>query len=347
MSVIKINDISFKKRKALMRFTVSNILRKNLISKGSVLILGQASVNCNIVADVKGVCPEAPLPRLVNSKLTYKLSGACGISELISRWGLKTKVICNLGNQSTSSKVRSLMSKANLSFSPFNANKLIGSTITTRIFADGIQLAHFELNDLRLNKCNDININNIINTFSISQNTIFCIVDPGEDIIDTKTLESYIISAKKNRLLIYYEPRSINHRNIYNLKCDILKINDNQLYLYYKMRPRNDKQALNCCISVIKKIKAKFIIYTRGNSGILIVERSGNNFNAIYLRTNKMRLYDLVSAGDIATASLLYGFINFKSIEHVGCFAISAVELGLDSRFNKTPDMLTIINNFT
>jgi len=179
----------------------------------------------------------------------------------------------------------------------------------------------------------------------LKRTNLLCIIDKGQAGLSEEFILKLVSRTKALNARILYEPRCTQLFS--SRSFDIVKVNHNQTSQWFDRKTESDRDALAVAKLVLARTKANGVIYTRGARGILVCQRSGAGHTAFLIASAPKKLFDLMSAGDIVTASLAFCIAKGCSLLQSACFAAAAAELSLDQRYDKHFALQAILNTAT
>ena len=313
-------------------------------SLGEVLAVGDCGINCGEIGDVVGVCAEAPLPRIAVREEAYSLAGVGGIASQLRRWGCRPAVCIPLGDGLVSDLQRKVLRRECISFEALLTGKPQVIRLTRRIFAGGHQHAHLETEERVPPRAQSVNQDCVKKLIRTSASFgLLCVLDCGISGLDERLLGQIVGAVRQAKTQVLYEPRHGELLKVNNV--DFLKVNQNQVSQWFGVTPQNDKEALAALARIARHSTADALVYSRGERGILVLQRVNKQHKYVFIEPIKQSLYDLISAGDVLTAGLAFGISRGYSLLEASCLAVSAAELSLDRRHdNKLLDLDQILS---
>jgi bifunctional ADP-heptose synthase (sugar kinase/adenylyltransferase) len=311
-----------------------------------LLILGDGGVACHELGEVLGVCAEAPLPHILVKEQKFLLEGVGGIASMLKYWGLAPITVCPAGRKQASALQQRLLAKESLpSLTLFTGLPQVVK-YTRRVFAGGHQLAHTETEEA-IPSASTHNIKAQANLLirELKRADLLCIIDKGHAGLSEEIILKLASRAKGFNIRILYEPRCAQLFS--NHSFDVVKVNHNQTSQWFGHKTESDRDALAVAEQVLVRTMANSVIYTRGARGILVCQRSRTGYKAFLIASTPKKLFDLMSAGDIVTASLAFCIAKGCSLLQSACFAAAAAELSLDQRYDKHFALQAILNAAT
>jgi len=309
-----------------------------------LLVLGDAGVACHEFGDVLGVSAEAPLPRIGITGQFFSHDGACGIASMLHYWGLDVVVSSPIGRGQNSAIKRRLLRKESLPHIPLCTG--LGQSIrcTRRAFAGGHQLGHFESEEL-IPAASRKEVARARASFEhrLGKAGLFCILDQGAAGLSTEIISRLAAQAKRLKASVFYEPRSTHF--VSNRAFDIIKVNQNQIRQWLGTNIDSDRKAVMALEEVFADSAHASVVCTRGDRGILVYDRSGPSPKVFLVTPRPKKIFDLIAAGDVVTASLAFCIAKGYTMLEAACFAATAAELSLDQRHDKHLNVQSVFNN--
>jgi len=310
----------------------------------SILLLGDGGVSCHELGEVQGVCAEAPLPCIRVREQRFLLDGVCGIASMLRFWGVRPTVWCPLGKGDASILQQTLLQHEGIRHSAFPSQKPQLTRYTRRFFAEGHQLAHVEAEETIAKRSPAENKRGISMLHrQLATARLFCVVDRGSVGLTLDGLAGIIRQAGNWAMPVIYEPRAANALS--QCGCDVVKINHNQIRDWFGMSMETEQDALTSAEMVLEETGAQAVVCTGGARGIIVRQRLPRGARSFVIMPKLKKMFDLVSAGDVVTASLAFCLARGRTLLEAACFAATAAELCLDRRHDKHLDIQSILNS--
>jgi bifunctional ADP-heptose synthase (sugar kinase/adenylyltransferase) len=317
----------------------SNLKRLNC----KIAVIGDGGVACHELGKILGVCAEAPLPRIAITAQRYFLTGAGGIGSMLKHWGFDAFISAPMGSGYISILQERLMKRDRLRFIPLRAKTPQTTEYTRRIFANNHQLAHLEEQEaIAASSARSLRESRHSLLGAVASCSLLCVVDNGNAAVGDRLVSELAICAKRAKAEILYEPRS--DRLLSSPEFGILKVNHLQLKQLIGKDPETDLEALNAAETLMRRSKAKHVVYTRGVKGMLVSQLTAGGREAFVIIPKEKLIFDLVGAGDVVTAALAFGIARGYDLRQAACFAATAAELSLDQRHEKHLTAQFILN---
>ena len=263
----------------------------------SILVLGDAILDCYLEIGVDRISAEAPIPIGLIKGRNYKLGGGSNVAANISAINGKSTFICEMSNDKNSEILTNLCKKNHINLINFQSEFKSTST-KTRIISNNHQLLRIDeeicdhppnLYNFVKEKINNINLENEYIAVSdygkgffdskgklidlINSRGAFCIVDPNGN-----TLEKY-----RNSFLL--KPNLKEFSNLFQIKSESIKSKKDQI------------------ITKLKRFGIKHLLITMGKEGIIYFDVKENN--GFHIKSEKRQVFDVTGAGDVFLAGLI------------------------------------------
>ena len=306
-----------------------------------LLLIGDGGVASHELGEVVGVCAEAPLARVIIREKKHTLDGVGGIASTLRHWGAAPVVACPEGSGHISSLQRSLLTQEGIGRLRLSTGLRQITRYTQRVFAGGHQFTHLETDEEippSRPAVTERGYSKLLQGLADVQ--LLGIVDSGNAGLGAVDLSTLLKRAERAGIPVFYEPRTVRLLPLNRLA--VIKVNDNQMRQWFGAGIESDAEARTAAQKMMASTGADNIIYTRGERGILLCQRTHGAVGAFLIEPQEKKLFDLVSVGDFVTAALLFCMSNKRSLLEAVCFAATAAEYGLDRRYSKRLDLNSI-----
>lgn len=276
--------------------------------KKTILVVGDIILDRFTYGDVSRISPEAPVPVVKVEKEIFKAGGAANVAmNLIS---LKMKaVLCGIvGDDYYGNFSIELFKKSGIDTSAVMQLKSHMTTIKTRIIARKQQVVRIDREVKVKNNTRNLILSLVKN---IKKVDAVIIADYGKGVITKELLDYLIPKANKLKKIITVDPQT---EHFFRYK-NVTTISPNHLEASFAagMTAETDKEAERAGLSILKKLKLKSIVITRGEKGMTVLEKN----KVMNIPTRAKDVFDVTGAGDtviaVLTAALSVGLNIFES----------------------------------
>lgn len=264
-----------------------------------IAVLGDIMIDHYIIGRVTRISPEAPVPILESLEDEYRLGGAANVALNISSLNAKTYLIGVIGDDSNSSVLMNLLKEKKIDSSLIVEDKSRPTTIKSRITSKKQQIVRVdrEVTSPISKTIEDKIISNFKNI--VSEIDALIIEDYNKGLLTERVITSVIEIAKANNIIITVDPKV---ENFFTYKgVTVFKPNLAELAKNMNHNITNDQDLQTIAWKLFKEIKARYLVVTLGEKGMLIFEHDKNIFS---LPTYAREVFDVSGAGDTVISTL-------------------------------------------
>ncbi len=278
-------------------------------SRKKIAVLGDIMIDHYIIGNVSRISAEAPVPILESLTDEYRLGGAANVALNISTLDAKTYLIGVIGDDSNSEILMSLLKKRNIDSSLIVKDKERPTTIKSRITSKKQQIVRVDREVTT--EINSAIEEQIINNFKkiVKDIDALIIEDYNKGLLTEKVITQVIKIARENDIIISVDPKVDNfftYKGVTVFKPNLLELSKNM-----NKKINNDKDLQAIAWDLFTQIKAKYLIVTLGEKGMLIFEQDRNIFS---LPTYAREVFDVSGAGDTVISTLTLAMTLSESI---------------------------------
>lgn len=264
-----------------------------------IAVLGDIMIDHYIIGKVSRISPEAPVPILEDLTDEYRLGGAANVALNISTLDAKTYLIGVIGDDRNSDILMNLLHKKNIDSSLIIKDKERPTTIKSRITSRKQQIVRVdrEITTAINSKIED----QIIANFEkiVKDIDALIIEDYNKGLLTEKVITRVIEIARANDVIVTVDPKVDNffaYKGVTVFKPNLLELSKNM-----NRKITNDKDLQAIAWELFKEIKARYLVVTLGEKGMLIFEHDKNIFS---LPTYAREVFDVSGAGDTVISTL-------------------------------------------
>lgn len=267
-------------------------------SNTGILVVGDLMVDQYIYGKVKRISPEAPVPVVEVNKETLLLGGAANVAHNVQSLGGKVFIAGTIGRDDVGKILSNKFNEIGFNTDGIVVDGKRPTTVKTRVIAHSQQVVRFD-REIR----SDISKS----TMSLILDYIKSILPQVKGIIIsdyckgliTKGLVIKILKLAGPGRFVSVDPK-IGHFNYYN-GVSLITPNINEASFGTGIDINDEKSLLAAGKSLLKKLKCKAVMITRGDEGMSLFEKSGK---VTHIPTCAQEVYDVSGAGDTVIASL-------------------------------------------
>ena len=310
----------------------------------NVLVVGETIIDQYIFCEALGKSGKEPVLVLRDLEMDLYAGGAAAIARHLSDFCGSVSLLSMLGEKMEHKDF--VLESLPGNIKPYFVYKENAPTITKKRFVDHISksksLGVYSINDSQMNGENQNQLNSYLYEL-IPNHDLVIVSDYGHGFISGKTAKSISkhsiftsLNAQINAANIGYHTMN-NYRDI---DCAII----NETELRHELRDRKSSVE-NLMKKLSKKLQAKMLVVTRGNSGAKLFELDKNTFHQC--PAFAVKVVDKIGAGDamlaLISCSLKRGFDADLSLFIGSLAAAQSVEtIGNSTPVNKMKLLKTI-----
>lgn len=275
---------------------MKNIFRN--FDKTGILVIGDLMVDQYIWGKVNRISPEAPVPVVEVTDENLLLGGAANVAYNIMSLGGKVFITGTIGTDDMGKILVNKLEEKGLNTDGIVIDGNRPTTIKTRVIAHNQQVVRFD-REVKT----DINrptMSLILDYVRSCLHDIKGIIvsDYSKGLI-TKALIRKIIEMTKSKVFIAVDPK-IGHFDYYK-GVDLITPNKSEASFGSGIDIKEEKTLSAAGNQLLKKLKCKAVIVTRGDEGMTLFEETGKT---THIPTCSREVYDVSGAGDTVIAAL-------------------------------------------
>ena len=262
-----------------------------------VLILGDIMLDEYMYGSVDRISPEAPVPVVNISSSKILLGGAANVAANICSLGGEALLLGTVGDDEAASKISQLLKAEKISDDLLVTDLTRRTTIKTRIIAHGQQIVRADRED-RHEVNPDIEKEIISRFLSVADDIQAVIIsDYGKGVINQSLLEKLMSVCLEKNIFVAVDPKE-THFNNYQ-RVSLITPNHHEAGFAYGRRIHSEKDLIEVGNGLLKRLKAKSILITRGPDGMSLFTEDSE---PTHIPTFAKKVYDVTGAGDTVIA---------------------------------------------
>ncbi len=272
-------------------------LFKNFSNTG-ILVIGDLMVDQYIWGKVKRISPEAPVPVVDVTEENLLLGGAANVAHNILSLGGKVFITGTIGSDDTGKILVNKFKEKGFDPDGIVIDENRPTTVKTRVIAHNQQVVRFDRevkSDISKSTLKSI-LNYVKDCLPEIKGII--ISDYCKGLI-TRSLIKKVIEIAGPKVFITVDPK-IGHFDFYK-GTSLITPNINEASLGSGIDIEDDKSLVAAGNILLKKLKCRAIMITRGEEGMTLFEKSGRVTN---IPTCAREVYEVSGAGDTVIATL-------------------------------------------
>ncbi len=280
---------------------VSSDFAKNYLSTSKnkrIAVLGDIMVDTYIWGSVSRVSPEAPVPVVDIEKETSHLGGAANVANNIKTLGAEPILYGVIGNDEAGKKTVELLSNSMLSTKGILKDDSRPTTVKTRIIGNNQQIVRL---DKEVKTPLSKSLEQKVLDFLTSDTSLCAIVfeDYNKGMVTPTLISSVMEIAISKNIPVLVDPKKDNFFAFKN--STIFKPNKKEAEQALGYLLNTDEDIRRGGLELLSKLKAKYILLTLGERGMMLFEENGKISS---VETNAKQISDVSGAGDTVIATL-------------------------------------------
>lgn len=287
-------DTSLKKLKRI----------QNNFNNKRVAVIGDMMLDCYYWGIVGRISPEAPVPIVEVEKEFSRFGGALNVVNNISTLGGIPVPLGVIGNDQDGKKLRKLLRAHRINDLGIITDKERPTTAKTRVIADNQHIVRIDKE-----KTTPISskVENKILSFlkkEIRRIDAIILQDYNKGVLTRSLIDKIIILAKESKKIITVDPK-FNNFFAYE-QVTVFKPNRKETEDALSIRLKTANDITNAGNTLLKNLKAKYILLTLGSEGIALFE---NGKPERRVPTKARNVADVSGAGDTVISTLTMALI--------------------------------------
>ena len=278
------------------------------LQKGKVIVFGDIMLDKYLSGSIDRISPEAPVPVLNPSSEEIRLGGAANVALNLSSLGVKTTLLGVTGKDDDSEKIIDLLKLNKIRFS---LRRSVVPTISkTRLLSSQQQLLRIDEEEKFLDADWKASLGQFLKLVNQENNKVFVLSDYGKGtLMDTKLI---IRRAKAKGKIILIDPKGKDFSKY--VGADLITPNLNE-FMEVVGKIASEKELTKKGKNLIKSLKLKALLITRGPDGMTLLENKNNKIKRTDFPTQARDVFDVSGAGDTVIASVASGLAADFTLE--------------------------------
>jgi rfaE bifunctional protein kinase chain/domain len=315
------------------------------IKKVKILLLGDFLLDVYTKGSVERISPEAPVPVLLATEITYSAGGAGNVALNLQSLGADVFILGRIGKDDAGEKLKDLLNEALIDTKGLMLQEGYKTPLKNRFLAGGQQLMRtdYEIKadiDSYTEKKVINYLENHINEFDV-----IAVSDYAKGFLSKRVLESLMLLSANLQKKVIVDPKGSDfskYRGAY-----LIKPNLSEAYLASGLDKSSDLETV--ANTLLEITQAENLLITRSEKGMALFSRGVCGYENFPAQKKDVR--DVTGAGDTALSMIAFGIANTMSfdqiiklaniasslvIEKVGCVAVSFSDV-VKRIFEKNP----------
>ena len=288
------------------------------LKKGKVIVFGDIMLDRYLSGSIDRISPEAPVPVLNPSSEEIRLGGAANVALNLSSLGVKTTLLGVTGKDDDSEKIIDLLKRNKIRFSL--RRSALPTIYKTRLLSSQQQLIRIDEEEKFSDADWKASLSQFLKLVNQDNNKVFILSDYGKGtLMETKLI---IRRAKAKGKIILIDPKGKDFSKY--VGADLITPNLNE-FMEVVGKIASEKELTKKGKNLIKSLKLKALLITRGPDGMTLLENKNNKIKRTDFPTQARDVFDVSGAGDTVIASVASGLAaNFTLEESIRLANIAA-----------------------
>ena len=264
-----------------------------------IMVVGDLMIDEYLIGHVSRISPEAPVPVVEIAEESHRLGGAANVALNIASLGLESIMVGVIGNDISGDILLERFQKMKVKTDGVVKIDDRPTTVKTRIIGDSQHIARVDREQSTyLNAEEEHRISQIAADLLDTVDAVI-LEDYNKGVL-TGNLISFIIKrANEKGILITVDPKFKNFLKYRNVTLFKPNIKETEEALAVKIT--TDQDLILAGEALMKNLKAKSILITRGANGMSLFEEGGGVTN---VETMVRKVADVSGAGDTVISTL-------------------------------------------
>ncbi len=258
-----------------------------------ILVIGDLMLDEFIWGEVSRISPEAPVPVVEVKRESFCPGGASNVGSNIRALG-GTSVICGvLGNDIHGRRLAEELRKQKVDLAGVILDSKRPTTLKTRIIAHTQQVVRVDREQIRPLASAELERMVAFVEKTIGEVDALILEDYGKGVIVPGLLEPVVALARRKKKIVTVDPKE-EHFRFYRHVTAITP-NAHEAGRAAGIKIVDEKSLLAAGARLLKRLKLKAALITRGDEGMTLFEASGK---ITHISTVAREVYDVTGAGD-------------------------------------------------
>jgi rfaE bifunctional protein kinase chain/domain len=272
----------------------------NLFPNTRTLVVGDIVLDHYIWGKVSRISPEAPVPVVNVTKENLLLGGATNVVNNIHALGGAVGVCGVVGHDDAGEQVSQLLSDQGIDTDGLIVEQSRPTTIKTRIIAHSQQVVRFDRESKnKIEKETHRSLFDYVARKMDEGLDAVVLSDYCKGVVTRELVRDIVKLARKNGVIVSVDPK-VSHFGMYS-GVTILTPNINEASIGAKIEINDERSLLKAGAYLLKQLKCRAVLITRGEHGMSLFERGGKT---THIPTVAQEVFDVTGAGDTVISAL-------------------------------------------
>jgi D-beta-D-heptose 7-phosphate kinase/D-beta-D-heptose 1-phosphate adenosyltransferase len=270
-----------------------------------VLVVGDQMLDRYLWGDVERISPEAPVPVVRLSNQTERLGGGANVAANLAGLGIMVMLAGYVGEDADAERLRALALETGIQIDGLIGLRTRSTTTKTRVISGHQQMMRIdqECLDTPEAEAQVMLIDRLVGLLEYFKPNALILSDYGKGVLNPETCSTLISKARGLGIPVLVDPKGRDYSKYRG--ATTLTPNQREAADVCNTNSRDAEATLIAAKGLLKSLELEFILVTRGEHGIALVEHQGTtNLPAI-----AQQVFDVSGAGDTVMATLTAGLL--------------------------------------
>jgi D-glycero-beta-D-manno-heptose-7-phosphate kinase len=269
-------------------------------SKARILVVGDMMLDHYIWGNVSRISPEAPVPVVHVTKETVLLGAAANVVNNVHALGGSVRVCGVIGHDDAGRQLSHMLRAKGIHTDGLIVESGRPTTIKTRVIAHSQQVVRFDRETKDgIDRDTHRRIYDAVKQHVDDGLDAIILSDYSKGVVTKELVRDIVKLTSKRDLIVSVDPK-VNHFGMYS-GVTILTPNTKEASLGSKIEIESEKSLLKAGVTLLKRLKCKAVLITRGEQGMSLFERNGR---ITHIPTVAREVFDVTGAGDTVISTL-------------------------------------------
>lgn len=273
--------------------------------RASILVIGDAMLDCFISGEVSRISPEAPVPVLRFQSESFMPGGAANVARNLTSLGAPTAIFAVTGQDREGRRLKSLLKKERVDCRGLYAAAQRTTVLKTRIVARQQQIVRVDRESVQ--ELGDAEREELQKRIleALPEASAVILGDYGKGAVTDSLLAFVKKECRRRKIWISLDPKPIHKVNLADLS--LITPNRKEAFALAGIddatphaNPLEDKKLRLAASRLLRRLRPAVLLITLGEQGMLLCRRGRT---PILVSTLAQEVFDVSGAGDTAIAS--------------------------------------------
>jgi len=268
--------------------------------KARILVVGDMMLDHYIWGNVSRISPEAPVPVVHVTKETVLLGAAANVVNNVHALGGSVRVCGVIGHDDAGRQLSHMLRAKGIHTDGLIVESSRPTTIKTRVIAHSQQVVRFDRETKDgIDRDTHRRIYDAVKQHVDDGLDAIILSDYSKGVVTRELVRDIVKLTNKRDLIVSVDPK-VNHFGMYS-GVTILTPNTKEASLGSKIEIESENSLLKAGTTLLKRLKCRAVLITRGEQGMSLFERSGR---ITHIPTVAREVFDVTGAGDTVISTL-------------------------------------------